>query len=714
MDMKPAFHQHHDQKEPTTLPELGPYLEQITRFVDEGMFILNADGCMVFLNAEGERILGWTSKALRGCIAHDKIHHPNHTEKENPIASCPIHKCMKDGQVFHVEEDIFVHKNGMLLPVSFISSPIRDKNQIIGSVTVFKEIGTRRESEREIKQAQDIALETARLKAEFLANMSHEIRTPINGVIGMTALLLDTKLNKEQKDLAATTRDSAQALLTVVNDILDFARIETGKLEIKSEDLRPLKVVEEVAELLAPQAQKKNLDLLVDVSPKIPTILQGDEARIRQVLVNLVGNAIKFTKKGEVTIQVRVERKNKTQLIVRFSITDTGIGIPKMAQHRLFQPFTQIDGSSTRPYGGTGLGLSIATRLVELMGGQIGYLKRKEKGSHFWFSIPLARSKQSSETDTLLEQSKKILKGVKILIVDRQQTSKTVILNQLLRWNMKGTAVESAEEIAAYLHHEAATGTPCSLVLVSSAPDADKQRVEKECAVARTVAQDPNLPSINLILLTGNNTKTKLEEVRKAGYNTILSKPLQRDQLLQTLVSLVQAKPEPQSRQATQQPHANDGKTTISSCRPVTWGSDQHKNSVAATKTENQCRILLAEDNAVIQKVTQMQLHRLGYAVHTVANGKEALEYMQSNASSLVLMDCHMPVMDGYQATQSIHNLPSDRAKAPIIGMLAKTVKGETKRCLDAGMDDVLYKPVEMENLKKMLDHWLKQKREHD
>ena len=729
MDTKPDIFS--PDKDASSLRQFNACLEQITRFLEEGVLVLDVEGRTAFLNAEGERILGWTSDALFGSIAHFKIHHHNSEQEATPLDMCPMHRSIHDGQVYRVDEDVFIHRDGRLLPVSFVTSPIWSDEHIVGSVTLFKEIGARREMERDIKQAQDIALETARLKAEFLANMSHEIRTPINGVIGMANLLLDSKLNKEQKELATTTRDSAQALLTVANDILDFSRIESGKLEIRSEVFHPLKVVEEVSELLAPQAQKKNINLVVNASNKVPSVLQGDPARIRQVLLNLVGNAVKFTKKGNVTISVRVDRKNKALVVLRFAVADTGIGIPKSAKHRLFQPFTQVDGSSSRPYGGSGLGLSIANRLVELMGGQIGYESRKEKGSLFWFAIPLARVNRGSEADIQSKLTTTRLQGVKILIVDPQQTTQTVLLNQVLRWNMKGTSVESSEEIPAYLNQEASTGLPCDLVLVSS-PPGSKQQNEEDLAVARTLTQDPTLPAVHLVLMTDNSDKKYLEEAHRAGYAATLSKPLQRDRLLECLVSLmhpeletllsdavrasrtkVSKKPDVPHRTVPVSAHADASAQAVRHAVPKAQGKEQQERPLMIRRPEGGCRILLAEDNAVIQKVAQVQLHRLGYVVHTVANGKEAVESMQTDPCCLVLMDCHMPIMDGYQASQAIRMLSTGQGGVPIIGMVAKTLKGEQERCLEAGMNDVLTKPVQMETLKEMLKQWLPREGDH-
>ncbi len=719
MNMKPddpPFAPRSAASAPSGLP-----MEQLTRFLDEGLFILDVSGRLTFLNAAGERILGWKQEELLGDIAHCKIHHQNAADRIVPPEECPAYQSIQEGRVYHVDNDVFVHRDGRLLPVSFTSAPLWDNGRMTGSVTVFKELSSQQELEREIKQAQDIALETARLKAEFLSNMSHEIRTPIHGVIGLNDLLLDSKLTKEQRELATAARDSAQALLTIVNDILDFSRIEAGKLEIKAEEFRPAKVVEEVVGLITPQVQGKRINLLVDVSNRIPTLLLGDPARIRQVLLNLVGNAIKFTKKGGVSIRVRLETKTRSQVTVRFSITDTGIGIPKANQHRLFQPFAQVDGSSTRPYGGTGLGLSIASRLVELMGGQIGYEERKDRGSLFWFSLPLART-GATETEPLPLLTSTCLSGVKILIVDPQQASQTLLLNTLLRWNMKATSVESTEEILAYLRQEAATGVPCRLVLVSRSRQADNAPNGEHFSVIQSLTQDTEWPLVQCILLTGSDDKKYLEEARQAGYVAILSKPIQRDRLLESLVALLQSEAEPTA--STEVAATRTETPTTNPMAPLLHPRGEYPPHDQQTKPIRRSfvhlgegllsplsiagyRILLAEDNAVIQKAVQIQLHRLGYGVDTVANGQEAIAFMQRETCALILMDCHMPVLDGYHAAQTIRRLPTQQAHLPIIGMVAKTVKGDQERCLEMGMNDVLNKPVQLESLKQLLDKWL-------
>ncbi|MBF0461592.1 MAG: response regulator [Magnetococcales bacterium] len=717
MDIKPDALPFAAQSAPFMPPD--SLMEQITRLLDEGLFILDVAGRLTFLNAAGTRILGWEPEALLGEIAHLTICYPNTADPGTSQEECPVYRSIRDGRVYHVEEDLFVHRDGRLLPVSFTAAPLWDKGVIVGSVTVFKELSSRQELEREIKQAQDIALETARLKAEFLSNMSHEIRTPIHGIIGLNDLLLDSKLGKEQRELASATRDSAQALLTIVNDILDFSRIEAGKLEIRSEEFRPFKIVEEVAGLVTPQAQGKNINLSVDLSNRIPILLQGDPARVRQVLLILVGNAVKFTKKGTVAIRVRLEKKTKAQVTICFAVADTGIGIPKANQHRLFQPFAQVDGSSTRPYGGTGLGLSIASRLVELMGGQIGYENRKERGSLFWFSIPLARS-STTDTEPQSRLSSTCLPGVKVLIVDPQQTSQTVLLNALLQWNMKATSVESTAEIRAYLKQEAATGIPCRLVLISRPRLTNSAANSAHFSVVYSLAQDPELPPVQFILLTGSDDKKYLEDARQAGYVAILGKPVQRDRLLESLVTLLSTEADPtipdhRPSHATGPGTTNPATHPLYPCHPpsernvqlVSRAFPSPGEGTPATATGGGQRILLAEDNAVIQKAVQIQLHRLGYGVHTVANGQEAVSFMRRERCALVLMDCHMPVLDGYQATQAIRSLPDQPIRVPIIGMVAQTVQGEQEHCVEVGMDAVLSKPVQLESLKELLDRWL-------
>ncbi|MBF0127102.1 MAG: response regulator [Magnetococcales bacterium] len=664
-------------------------LLQMTRHLEEGLYILDQGGYILFVNEVGERLLGWSHQELLGKNPHEIFHFQNASGECVPVEACPILQCVQRGEIFRTDEDVFTHRDGHLIPVSVISFPIFERQRVTGSFALFKDLNLRKQWEREIKQARDIALETARLKSEFLANMSHEIRTPINGVIGMTDLLLDSKLNKEQKELATTVRESAQALLTIVNDILDFSSLEAGRMESSATPFSPLKVVEEVAELLASQAQQKNLDLLTDVSPKLPNILLGNPARLRQVLLNLVGNAVKFTKKGEVVIQARLTEKTKAPLVVRFAVTDTGIGIPKSSMHRLFQPFTQVDGSTTRAYGGMGLGLSIANRLVELMGGEMGMISRRGKGSTFWFTVPFPLSSQTVDL-TAAPLTYAPLKGVKALVVDPRQTSQTILLNHLLSWNMKCAAVESPAEALVYLKHEAKAGTPCDLLLLAATPIPLEECLE----MGRNITNDPELPPIGLILITGIHEKKWFDEARKVGFVTHLTKPLHRHHLLDCLLSVLNPDP------------PTDSEPGISDNAPLS-----HRVPLSPPRGEEKAErlILLAEDNAVNQKVAQMQINRLGYTVHTVANGKDAIHALQSGSYAMVLMDCHMPILDGLQATHLIRQQEGadNRSRTPIIALTSNALPGDVQRCLAHGMDDTLNKPIRIEELAEKLDQWL-------
>jgi two-component system, sensor histidine kinase and response regulator len=656
------------------------FLEQITQNLQEGIFVLDRDGNLVFLNTEAERLLGWSMAELSGKNMHEQIHYQTPHVTRIPATECPVQKSVTSGQTYHVKEEAFIHRDGHVIPVTFTATPIIQDGKITFSVTTFQDLIKRKQVEREIKQASDIALETSRLRSEFLANMSHEIRTPINGVIGMTDLLLNTKLNKEQKDMSNTARESAQALLTVVNDILDFSRLEGGKLDIQSVDFRPSKLVGEVTELLGSQAQKKGLVIDHHTSDKIRSSLRGDPARIRQALLNLAGNAVKFTKKGRIFISARLEKKTKSRILVRFSVTDTGIGIPKSARHRLFQPFTQVDGSRSRSFGGTGIGLSIASRLVELMGGEIGFSSKKGKGSTFWFTIPLARASQSNTKSRFIVKNS-LLQGIKALVVDPHQISQTVTLNHLLEWKMKGTAVENAQEAIAYLKHEAEIGHPCDLVLISST------ELDLSTDLARTISQDNSLPPTSLVLLTRTRDEKRLAQAIQAGFVTHLNRPVSGPKLQQCLLSIF-------------------NQSQVEALTEMQQSTTYQSGGEFNQEPESGKSILLAEDNTIIQKMVQMQLNRLGYTVKIVANGKDAVQ-AATETCSLILMDCKMPIMDGFQAAKTIRSKEKKGVRIPIIAMTAGTEQGEENQIKDADMDSFITKPIQIEQLAEVLEEWI-------
>ncbi|MBF0446952.1 MAG: response regulator [Magnetococcales bacterium] len=657
-------------------------LKQITQNLQEGVLVLDVEGRLLFMNAEGERLVGWSMEELLGQKIHNILHYQNPHLPQVTAEECPVHKSIVSGQTYTVSEEAFSHRDGHIVPVSYTATPIFQAGKVVYGVTTFQDLIRRKQAEREIKQARDIALETSRLRSEFLANMSHEIRTPINGVIGMSSLLINTKLNKEQKEMVITARESAQALLTMVNDILDFSRLEGGKLDIQGIDFVPEKLVSDVSYLLGSQAQNKGLSLTHQISDKIPPLLRGDPARLRQALLNLTGNAVKFTKKGTITLSASLEEKSKSRVILRFTVADTGIGIPKSARHRIFQPFTQVDGSHSRSFGGTGLGLSIASRLVELMGGEIGFSSKKGKGSTFWFTVPLARSTEDQSDNAPLRVKKNTrLNGIKALVVDPHQISQTVILNHLLEWKLKATAVESNDEALAFLKHEADTGLPCDLVLISS------HNLDISMDLARSISQDQNISSTNLVLLTRTREKKRLEEAAKAGFVTYLNRPVSGPKLQHALINLFNA-------------DLNETDNEGQSNQPNQSRSDTSQSA------EGGMSILVAEDNAIVQKMVQMQLNRLGFAVRIVPNGQEAVLAAADNCA-LILMDCKMPVMDGFQAAQAIRAKETNGTHIPIIAMTAGTQPGEEDLIKNAGMDDAINKPIQIESLAEILAKWM-------
>ena len=539
--------------------------------------------------------------------------------------------------------------------------PMRNpEGKIIGTFGVSKDITPLKEAEGQLAHARDAALESAKVKAEFLANTSHEIRTPMNAIIGMTGLLLDTSLNEQQRDFLTTIRDSADALLEIINDILDFSKIEAKKLEIEQVPFDLRESVESTIDLLAERAQSKGLSLACLIYEDVWTRVIGDPGRLRQILMNLVGNAIKFTEQGEVIVKVHPVSESTSRVDLLLEIVDTGIGIPEEAQAKLFQPFTQADGSLTRRYGGTGLGLTISKQLTEMMGGEISLESKLGQGSTFRIGLPFQKD-TSGETMTPQDE---LLTGLNVLIVDDNETNRQILNHQLRSRRVRTTEADSANTAMTLLQRQASTETPFQVVVLDcQMPDVDG------LSLAKSIKDDLLFADVKIILLTSMGQPIDSEVWKRSGIDSCLVKPVKQSRLLETIVRVLTG---------------SEGRGVLPEAGPVEAKS---------------LRILVAEDNSVNQKVILLQLKKLGYAADAVANGLEAVEGVRKIPYDVILMDCHMPEMNGYEATRAIRQMSGRTQLTRIIAVTANADPEERRKCLDAGMDDYLIKPINMEKL---------------
>jgi len=654
------------------LAEQRAFYEQITETLGEGLYVQDAHGCCVYLNAEAERLLGWTRAQLIGQRLHPMIHHQRPDGSALPEADCPISQAVRQQGHAILDDQMFIRRDGTRFPVALSCRAIRtDAGRIDSVVVAFTDVSVRKQTEQQMLLARETAERAAQIKSDFLANMSHEIRTPMNGILGMTQLALETDLAPDQREYIGLVKSSADALLTIINDILDFSKIESGKLSIEMIEFSLESMLRDTMKPLATRAHDKGLELLLRIDPDVPDQVVGDPGRLRQVMMNLLGNAIKFTERGEVELSVRCESSAPaTAPRLRFAVRDTGIGIAAEKFDTIFESFSQADTSTTRQYGGTGLGLTISAQLVQLMGGKIFLNSALGRGSEFYFylDMPLAKG-----VDVQSYRKDGCIVGLPVLAVDDNETNRRLLVELLQHWRMRPVAVATAEQALLEINRAAQAGQPFALALLDvQMPDMD----------GFTLAQQMKLDGLAvapIMMLTSQAQRGDVQRCRDMGLAAYLTKPVVASDLLDAIMTTLG------------EPGDKPGVVTRHTLR------EDRQQQVPVQRPLN---LLLAEDNAVNQRLASILLGQQGHQLQIANNGQEAVQLWQQQRFDAVLMDVDMPVMNGYEATAQIRALEKTLGgHTPVIAMTAHAMAGARQECLAHGMDGYVSKPLALDAL---------------